>query len=144
MDGGHDRLRLPDRLAADGARVLERDRVPLLRHDAARLHEALAEPQVAELHRAPQQEVLQHAAEADQQNRRRRRALEQVVDGRDAAVGVAGRAAEAEQRARRVAIDRKPGPGDRARAERIPVGAVVRRASSRAVSRSSCSMTASR
>ena len=32
----HDRLRLPDRLAGDGARVLERHRIALLRHDAAR------------------------------------------------------------------------------------------------------------
>ena len=119
VDGGHDRLRLADRLAADRARVLERDRIALLRHDAARLHEALAEPQVAELHRAPQQEVLQHAAETDQQDRRGRHALEQVVDRRDAAVGVAGRPAEAEQLARAVAIDRKAGAGDRARAERI-------------------------
>ena len=36
VHGGDDRLRLAERLAADGARVLERDWVALLRHDAAR------------------------------------------------------------------------------------------------------------
>ena len=45
----HDRLRLTERLAADGARVLDGHRVALLRHDAARLHEPVAEPHVAEL-----------------------------------------------------------------------------------------------
>jgi hypothetical protein len=94
------RLRLAERLAADGARVLERHRVPLLRHDAARLHEPVAQAQVAELHRAPEQQVLHDPAEAGEQHRRRRRALEQVVHRRDAAVGVARRAVEAEQLAR--------------------------------------------
>ena len=58
VDGGDDRLRLADRLAGDRPRVLERHRISLLRHDAARLHEPLAEPEVTELHRAPQQKVL--------------------------------------------------------------------------------------
>jgi hypothetical protein len=58
---------------------------------------------------------------------RRRRALQQVVDRRDAAVGVAGRSAEAEQRRRQRAIDRKAGSGDRARAERVAVRALERR-----------------
>ena len=62
VHGRQDRLRLADRLAADRPRVLERHRVALLRHDAARLHEAVGEPQVAELHRAPQQQVLHHPA----------------------------------------------------------------------------------
>ncbi len=90
-------LRLAERLAADRARVLERDRIPLLRHDAARLHVAVAETKVAEFGGAPQQQVLHEAAEADEQNRGGRRALEQVVDGRDAAVRVAGRTVEAEK-----------------------------------------------
>ena len=104
-----DGRRLAERLAADRARVLERDGVALLRHDAARLHEAVGEPQVAELHRAPEQQVLDDAAKPGEQHRRRRHALEQVVDGGDAAVGVAGRAVESEQVARQLAIDRKPG-----------------------------------
>ena len=107
VDGGGDRLRLADGLAANRARVLQRHRVALLRHDAAALHEAVAQPQVAELHRAPEQQVLDDAAEADEQDAGRRHALEQVVDGGNAAVGVAGRAAEAEQLARAVAIDRE-------------------------------------
>ena len=93
----------PSALLAMRARVLERHRVALLRHDAAALHEAVAEPQVVELRGAPQQQVLHEAAEADQQHRRRRCALQQVVDRRDAAVGVAGRPAEAEQIARSAA-----------------------------------------
>ena len=104
---GDDRLRLAERLAADGARVLERDRVALLRHDAAALHEAVAEAHVAELRGAPEQQVLHEAAVADEQHRRRRRALEQVVDRGDAAVGVAGRPAEAEQLGGQLAIDRE-------------------------------------
>ena len=87
-----DRLRLAERLAADGARVLERDRVALLRHDAAALHEAVAEPQVVELRRAPEQQVLHEAPDARRAARSAADgALEQVVDGGDAAVGVAGR-----------------------------------------------------
>jgi hypothetical protein len=62
-----DRRRLTDGLAADRTRVLERDRVALLRHDAAALHEAVGQPQVAELCRAPEQEVLHHATEAGEE-----------------------------------------------------------------------------
>ena len=87
----------PSALLRDRARMLQRDRIPLLRHDAAALHEPVAEPQVAELRGAPEQHILDEAAEADQQHRRGRRAFEQVVDRRDAAVGVAGRPVEAEQ-----------------------------------------------
>ena len=61
----------------------------------------------------------------DEQHRGRRDALEQIVDGGDAAVGVAGRAVEAEQRRRPIAIDRKAGAGDRAGAERVLVGAGI-------------------
>ena len=87
----HNGRRLAERLAADRARVLQRDRVPLLRHDAAALHEPVRQPQVAELHRAPQQQILDDAAEADEQDGGGAHALEQVVDRRDAAVGVARR-----------------------------------------------------
>ena len=117
----------PTRLAADRARVLERNRVALLRHDAAALHEAVRQAQVAELHRAPEQQVLDDAAEADEQNGGRADALEQVIDRRDAAVGVAGHAVEAEQRGGTPAVDGKPRAGDRAGAERILVGAGERR-----------------
>ena len=127
MGGQHQPRGLPERLAADRARVLERHRVPLLRHDAAALHEAVGQPQVAEFDRRPEQQVLDDAAEADEHGRRRADALEQIVDGRDAAVGVAGRAVEAEQRGGAVAIDREPGAGDRAGAERVLVGARVGR-----------------
>jgi len=61
-DGG----RLTERLAADRARVLERNRVALLRHDAAALHEAFTQPQVPEFRRAPEQQVLDEAAETCQ------------------------------------------------------------------------------
>ena len=95
----------PSALLAMARDVLERDRVALLRHDAARLHEAVAEAQVAELGGAPQQQILHEPSEPDQQHRRRRRALEQVVDGRDAAVGVAGRRREPEQVGGELPID---------------------------------------
>src|SRR5262245_39094332 len=49
VDSRTDRLRLTKRLAADGARVLDRDRIALLRHDAAALHEPVTESDVAEL-----------------------------------------------------------------------------------------------
>ena len=122
----------PSALLRDRARVLERHRVALLRHDAARLHEAVRQPQVAELRRAPEQQILDDAAEPDQQHAGRRRALEQVVDGRDAAVGVAGRPGEPEQLARQLPIDRKARAGDRAGAERIAVRGRVGRAQPRA------------
>ena len=87
----HDRARLPDRLAADRAGVLERDGVALLRHDAAALDELVGEPQVSELARAPEQQILNDPSEPGEQDRCRRHALEQVVNRRDAAVGIAGR-----------------------------------------------------
>ena len=119
-----DRLRLADGLAADGARVLERDRVALLRHDAAALHEAVAEPQVAELHRAPEQQVLNDAAEADEQDRgapTRSRAGSRPSRccRRCCRSGRRSRAARS-CAARSIG---KAGAGDRAGAERVPVGA---------------------
>src|SRR5207253_8588348 len=62
-----------------------------------------------------------------------RRALEEVIDGRDAAVRVARRPREAEKLGRETPIDREPRAGDRARAERTAVGARVRRLEPRAV-----------
>ena len=97
VDAQHDRRCLAKRLAGDRARVLERDRVALLRHDAAALHEPVRQPQVAEFARAPEQQILDDAAKPGQQNRRRGHALDQVVDRRDAAVGVAGRRVESEE-----------------------------------------------
>ena len=47
--------------------MLQRDRIALLRHDAAALHEPLAETQVPEFARAPQEQVLDDAAEAREQ-----------------------------------------------------------------------------
>ena len=102
-----DRLRLAQRLAADGAGVFERHRIALLRHDAARLHEAVAEAHVVEFGGAPQQQILHEAAEAGQQHRRGRRALQQIIHRRDAAVGIDGRAAEAQQIRSQMAVDRE-------------------------------------
>ncbi len=125
--------RLAERLAADGARVLERHGVALLRHDAARLHEAVRQPQVAELHRAPEQHVLHDAAETREQHRRGRHAFEQIVHRRDASVGVAGGAVEPEQVAREMAIDLESGAGNRARSQRVPVRARIRGLQARGV-----------
>jgi hypothetical protein len=121
-----DRGRLTERLAANGAGVLERNRVALLRHDAARLHEAVREPQVSEFRRAPQQQVLHDAPETCEQHGAGRHALEQIVHRRDAAVGVAGRPVETEQVAGEIAIDRKACAGDGARSERAAIGARIR------------------
>ena len=107
--------------------MLERNRIPLLRHDAARLHEAVAEPHVAELERPPEQQILYEAAEAGQQHRRRRHALEQVVHRRNRAVCIASRAVEAEQIACQVAVDRKAGAGDGTGPKRVSVGREQRR-----------------
>ena len=86
------------------------------------------EPQVAELRRAPQQQVLHEAAECRPAAPSSAPvALEQIVDGGDAAVGVAGGAVEAEQHAGAVAIDREARAGDGAGAERVAVGARERR-----------------
>ena len=48
--------------------MLQRHRIPLLRHDAAALHETLADAEVVELRGRPLQEILNEAAEADQQH----------------------------------------------------------------------------
>ncbi len=68
VDGDRNRRRLSHRLAGDRASVLERDRVALLRHDAAALHEAVGQAQIADLRGAPQQQVLQNAAEPGQEH----------------------------------------------------------------------------
>ena len=91
------------------------------------------QPQIAHLARAPQQQVLHHPAETGRERRRRRHALQQVVDRGDAAVGVPGRRVEAKEHGGSLAIDREPGAGDRAGAERIAVGAGVRGAQSDAI-----------
>ena len=126
VDGEQDRLRLSQRLAADGARVLERHRVPLLRHDAARLDESVAEAHVVELGGAPEQQVLHEASVPGEQNRCGRGAFEQIVDRSDAAVGVGGRAVEPEQVRGQTPVDRKARAGDRAGAERVPIGTLIR------------------
>jgi hypothetical protein len=58
-----------------------------------------------------------------QQHRRRRNTFQQIVNGRDAAVGVAGGTVEAEQIARQVAIDLEAGAGDGAGAKRVTIRA---------------------
>src|SRR5207244_9130701 len=100
---------------------------------AARLHEAVAEPDVAEFRRAPQQQVLDEPAEAGEQHGCRRRAFEQIVDRRDTAVRVAGRATEAEQVGGELTVDGKTGAGDCAGPERVTVGALVGRLQPRGI-----------
>ena len=68
-------IRLRERFRQQRARVLQRDRIALLRHDAADLHEIVRQPQVADLARAPQQHVLDEPADADERHRRPRRRL---------------------------------------------------------------------
>ena len=63
VDGEHDGRRLSDRLAGDRPRVLERHGIALLRHDAAALDESVRQAQVADLGRAPQQQVLNDPAQ---------------------------------------------------------------------------------
>ena len=133
VDGHHRPRRLADGLARQRARVLQRDRVALLRHDAAALHETVRQPQVLELQRAPEQQVLDHAAEPHQHHGRGGQRLQRVVDRGDAAVGVPRRPAEAEQRGRAVPVDREARPGDGARAQRVPVGRGVGRRQPRPV-----------
>ena len=45
-----------------------RDRIALLRHDAAALHEPVAESNVAELRGGPEEQVLHEAAVAGEQH----------------------------------------------------------------------------
>ena len=48
--------------------MLERHGVALLRHDAAALHEAVAETEIPEFDGAPEQQILHDAPEPDQQH----------------------------------------------------------------------------
>src|SRR5262249_17936026 len=96
-------------------------RIPLLRHDAAALDEPLAEADVVELRRAPEQEILDEPTEADEQYCRRRRTFEQVVHTGDAAVGIASWSREPEEHRRQLPIDRKSGAGKGARSERTHI-----------------------
>ena len=118
--------RLPERLAADRARMFERDRISLLRHDAAALHELIPEPEIAEFAGAPEQEILNDTTKSRQEDRNSRNAFQQIVDRCNAAVRVAGWTVEAEQIARSLTIDGKARPGDRARPERISIRARIR------------------
>jgi hypothetical protein len=81
----------------------------------------------------PASSTAADAAQAGEQHCRGTDVLQQVVDRRDAAVGVAGRSVESEQRRRSLTIDGKPGAGDRAGAERIAIGRRERGAQARDV-----------
>src|SRR5262249_35932304 len=70
VNGGDDRLRLTERLAADRAGMLDRYGIPLLRHDAAALHGPRAEPDIAEFRRAPEQQILNEPAVSGEEDRR--------------------------------------------------------------------------
>ncbi len=126
MDAQYDCLRLSQRLASDGAGVFERYRVSLLRHDAAGLYEAIAQPQVIEFRSAPQQQILHETAMSGEQHGRGGRAFEQIIYRGDAAVGIDGGSVEAQQIGSELAVDWKTGSGDGAGAQRIAVGALVR------------------
>jgi hypothetical protein len=80
VHGDHDGVSLTDRLAADRPGVLDRHGVELLRHDAARLHEAVSEPDVVHFRRAPQQQILHEASEARERDGRRVAALKQYIE----------------------------------------------------------------
>ena len=73
----------------------------------------------------PQQQILHKRPKPDEQQGRGG-ALEQIVDGGDAAVGVAGRRRETEEVRGQRAVDVESSPGDGAGAQRIAVGAVER------------------
>ena len=140
---GHDRLGLAKRLARDRARVLERDRVAFLRHDAAALHEPFTEAKIVELRSRPLQQVLDEAAQAHEQHASGRHTFEQVVDRGNAAVGVAGRTSKPSKSAVRSRSIGNPVPVI-AHAPRGHRFVVWWAECSRTKSRSSCSTTASR
>ena len=133
VDGEHDRRGLPQRLAGNRACVFERDGIALLRHDAAALHEAVGQPQVAEL------AACTRAAGPAPPGRGRRAApppprRSRAGSRRSRCCRRCCRSAiEPEQRGRALAIDRKAGAGDRAGAERILIRAGIRRAEPRRV-----------
>src|SRR4029077_20233098 len=87
----------------------------------AELHESVTEADVVHLRRAPEQQILHEASQADEERRGRIRALEQIVHRRNAAVGVAGWSVETEQAARQIAVDGEAGACDGAGTERIPI-----------------------
>ena len=89
------------------------------------LHQIVRQPQVADLARAPQQHVLDEPAGADERHRRGGGGFEQIVDRRDTAVRVAGRARKAQELAGALPVDRETGAGDRAGPERVLVRALV-------------------
>src|ERR1051326_6274476 len=107
--------------------MLERNRIPLLRHDAAALHVPVRQPEVAELARTPEQQILDDASEAAKQYGGRAHALEQIVDGRNAAVRISRRPVETEELGGQASIDREARAGDRAGPERILIGGRIGR-----------------
>ncbi len=121
VNGGEDGLCLPERFAGENPGVFERDRIPLLRHDAARLHVAGREPQKTVLLGAPQQQVLHQAAQVHHRRRERARRSGHVIDSGDGVVGVLDQTFEAEQFGGHRAVDREAGGGDRAGAERAAI-----------------------
>ncbi len=68
--------------------MLQGDRIPFLRHDAADLDVSVAQAQKTKLFRAPQQQVLHEFSQIERQHGDSRGRFRQIIDGRDCAVGI--------------------------------------------------------
>ena len=95
--------------------MLDRDGVPLLRHDRAHLHVRVGDVEVPHLECGPGVEILGEPPEMDEEELERAVHAGDVVVGGDAAVGVVLHAGEAQELGHRAAVQREAGGRDRRR-----------------------------
>ncbi len=121
VQASKDALRLHQSPARENADMLQRNRIPLLRHDAADLHIGITKPQVAEFHRAPQQQILRKPAQAQHRAGKYRAALDKIIHRRNRPIRVDLQALEAKHLFRKVPVDRKARRRNSARPERTAI-----------------------
>ena len=108
--------------------MLDRDGVPLLRHDRAHLHVRVGDVEVPDLEPGPGVEILGEPPEMDEEELERAVHAGDVVVGGDAAVGVVLHAGEAEELGHRAAVQREARGRDRRRAHAGEIRVAARQA----------------
>src|ERR1700735_3662110 len=127
VDAAKNALGLIERPASENPDVFKRDRVALLRHDAADLDISVGETEIVELGSAPKKKVLRKTSEVDHANRENRAALREVIDCSDRSVGVDLESFEAKKLLGEVTVDGEARCSNRTCAQRIAVDTGVGR-----------------
>src|SRR5204862_3148955 len=108
-------------LAGEDACVLQRNWIPLLRHNTAGLYVRVSETKKVELCSTPLQQVLHQLAKVDHAYSDGAGRFRDVIDCRDSSVGIYLQTLKAQQLRRVVAVNRKTCRGNGACAHGTPI-----------------------